>query len=578
MRTSRRILGQIRRAVFVAFLFTGCINVLMLAMPLYTLQIFENVVPVGSIETLLVLSAIVAAAVVAMALIEIARDRIMLRASVWIDHELGQHILENGLKSHSAPAELRAEATALARLRAFLTSPAMIPLFDAPFVPLFLLILIALHPMIGLLAAAAAVLLLLTALVHTLTTARLQVETGKSGERADRWWSTVAANGQVAGALGLGPGATTQWELFNRAQIAGSYSHGRRSGFVKVVARTVRLCAQAGVYGVGAWLVVAGELTPGALVASAILISRVIGPLEQLVGSIKAIRTAWVAYVRLKALPADAAVPSLDDREESPKGAVVISQVSYQYPGRRVPALRGVTLELNPAECLALVGPNGAGKSTLAAVIAGAVVPSNGAAALDGIPIAKWQRWEGLPPVGYAPDEPILIDGSVHANIARFRDASLTSVSNAAMAAGVHEVLQALPDGYDTNVGPHGSALSLSERRAVSLARALHGDPCIIVLDEPEAGLDGAGIRSMIETLAALKQAGVGLVIATQDPRMLEIADHIALLGNGTVVSHEPAGTMLQSYEQVRAKTRRPPPPPPQPPQPGPQPETVELH
>ncbi|MCH9808671.1 MAG: type I secretion system permease/ATPase, partial [Alphaproteobacteria bacterium] len=139
-----------------AFLFSGCINVLMLATPLYTLQIFENVVPVGSIETLLVLSAIVGAAVLAMALIEIARDRIMLRTGVWIDHELGQHILENGLKNHSQPADLKAEANALARLRAFLTSPAMMPLFDAPFVPLFLLILIALHPMIGLIAAAAA--------------------------------------------------------------------------------------------------------------------------------------------------------------------------------------------------------------------------------------------------------------------------------------------------------------------------------------------------------------------------------------------------------------------------------------
>ncbi|MCH9807069.1 MAG: ATP-binding cassette domain-containing protein, partial [Alphaproteobacteria bacterium] len=482
-------------------------------------------------------------------------------------------------------------ANALARLRAFLTSPAMMPLFDAPFVPLFLLILIALHPMIGLIAAAAAVILLLTALVHTLTTARLQRETAQSGERADRWWSTVAGNGQIAGALGLGPGATSQWELFNRAQIAGSYSHGKRSGFVKVVSRTVRLGAQVGVYGVGAWLVVGGELTPGALVASAILISRVIGPLEQLVGSIKAIRTAWVAYIRLKAIAADATVPALGEREAAPKGAVVLSQVSFQYPGRRVPALRGVSLNLNPAECLAVVGPNGAGKSTLAAVIAGAVNPSNGAAVLDGIPIAKWQRWEGLPPVGYAPDDPILIEGSVHANIARFREASLTSVTNAAMAAGVHDVLQALPEGYDTPVGPHGRALSLSERRAVSLARALHGKPCIVVLDEPEAGLDGAGIRAMIETLGALKKSGTGLVIATQDPRMLEVADHMALLGQGTLVSHEPAGSLLQSYEQTRARSRRPQPPPaPQqkPPtlpqqkanQPGqpPQPEPAELH
>ncbi|KUO67792.1 MAG: hypothetical protein APF80_00695 [Alphaproteobacteria bacterium BRH_c36] len=554
MRTSRRILGQIRRAVFVAFLFSGCINVLMLALPLYTLQIFENVVPVGSIETLLVLTALIAGAVVALALIEIARDRIMLRAGVWIDHELGQHILENGLRQRATSAELKGDARALMRLRAFLTSPAMMPLFDAPFVPLFLLILIALHPIIGLVAAAAAVALLLTALVHILTTTKLHEETSQSSERAEHWWSTVAGNGQMAGALGIGPGAASQWEWFNRAQIASSYSLGKRSGFVKVVSRTVRLSAQASVYGIGAWLVVAGELTPGALVASAILISRVVGPLEQLVGSIKAIRTAWVSYSRLKALPADALVPTLGELDTAPRGDIRLSQVVVHHPGRKTAALRAVNLEVDPGYCLALVGPNGAGKSTLAAVIAGAVVPSSGAADLDGIPVHRWQRWEGLPPVGFAPDEPALIEGTVHANIARFREASLMSVGAAAVKAGVHEVLQGLPEGYDTNVGPQGRYLSLSERRAVSLARALHGTPCLVVLDEPEAGLDGAGVRRLIDTLTALKATGVGLVIATQDPRLLALADNIALLAQGSLVSLQPASSMLDSYESTRTR------------------------
>lgn len=540
MRTSRRMLAQIRRAVLVAFLFSGCINVLMLATPIYTLQIFEHVVPTGSLETLMVLTAIVAAAVAALALIETARDRIMLRAGVWIDHELGQHILENGLKSRSAPADLRGDARALARLRAFLTSPATMPLFDAPFVPLFLLILIALHPMIGLVAASAAVILLTTALLHSLTTARLQQETGQSAERADGWWSTVAGQGPLAGALGLGPGATAQWEYFNRGQIAGSYSLGKRSNFAKVVSRTTRLTAQVAVYGVGAFLVVNGELTPGALVASAILIARVVGPLEQLVGSIKAIRTAWVAYGRLRAHPADTVVPALDDRDAPANGRIDIVQATIVHHGRKTPALRGITLDIEPGGSLAIVGPNGAGKSTLASVLAGALVPTSGAADLDGVPIAKWQRWEGLPPVGYLPDEPLLIEGSVHANIARFRDVSPAAVHKAAAAAGVHEILQALPDGYDTEVGPLGSRLSLSERRAVSLARAFFGEPRLVVLDEPETGLDGPGVRRLIARLEAAKAAGIGLVIATQDPRFVALADRIALLSQGTLVSHGP--------------------------------------
>lgn len=564
MRTSRRMLGQIRRAVFVAFLFSGCINVLMLALPLYTLQIFENVVPTGSIETLLVLSAIVGGAVLALALIETARDRIMLRAGVWIDHELGQHILENGLKSGTAASELSSDARALGRLRAFLTSPAMMPLFDAPFVPLFLLILIALHPWIGLVAATAAVLLLIAALVQTLTTTKLQTETGRAGERADLWWETVASRGEMAGALGLGPGAARQWEWFNRAQIAGSYSLGKRSTAVKVISRVVRMFSQAAVYGVGAFLVVAGELTPGALVASAILISRVVGPLEQLVGSIRAIRVAWVAYTRLKALPVDAMVPAVDEQGRPPRGEIELIQVTHHYPGRKMAALRQVTLALEPGDCLGVIGPNGAGKTTLAAIIAGVAVPSAGAADLDGVPIARWQRWEGLPPVGYAPDDPALIDGTVHANIARFREASLTSVQEAAASAGVHDILQTLPNGYETEVGRNGCQLSLSERRAVSLARSFYGEPRFIVLDEPEAGLDGAGIRRLIDTLAAVKKSGVGLVLATQDPRLLGLADMIALMDQGAIRSLEPASAMLDSYQAAKSARQ--------------QSESLELH
>ncbi len=552
MRTSRRMLGQVRRAVLVAFLFSGCINLLMLATPLYTLQIFENVVPLGSFETLAVLTAIVAAALVALALIETARDRIMLRAGVWIDHELGQHIMENGLKAGSSASDLKADARALSRLRAFITSPATMPLFDAPFVPLFLLVLIALHPLIGLVAATAAVILLLTALVHTLSTAHVHEETAQAAQRAEHWWSTVASQGRLAGALGIGPGATRQWEWFNRGQIAGSYSLGKRSNFVKVVSRGTRLFAQVGTYGVGALLVIQGELTPGALVASAILMSRVVGPLEQLVGAIKAIRTAWVSYRRLKGLPPDAVVPAVDDAHAMPSGSIDLADVTYVHSGRKVPALRSVTLTLEPGTALALVGPNGSGKSTLAAILAGAIVPTSGAADLDGVPIARWQRWEGLPPVGYAPDLPVLIDGTVHENIARFREASLTSVKEAAVRAGVHEIIQALPEGYDSEVGAGGARLSLGERRAVALARAFHGEPRLIVLDEPEAGLDGTGVRRLLATLGDLKETGVGLVIATQDPRLLSLADEIALLKGGTLVSAGPASTVLQAFESAR--------------------------
>lgn len=556
MRTSRRMLRQVRRALFVAFLFSGCINILMLATPLYILQVFETVVPLASLETLVVLTAIAGGAILSLGLIELARDRILLRAGLWLDHELGQHLLENGLKGGVPPSEMKADARALEQFRAFLTSPAITPIFDAPWVPIFLLILFLLHPVIGMVAAAAAAFLLLAALIQAWAAGRVQKDIGNASERAEQWWMTLAGNGNLFGAQGLASGATSQWERYNRAQIAGSYSLGKRTGFVKVCARTVRIGSQIALYAFGAWLVVLGELTPGALVASAILMARALSPLESLVAAIRGMRAGIRAYARLKALPADVSVPRISANAAAPGGQLELTDVTFYYPTRKTPALRGISLSLDPGVCLGIVGPNGSGKSTLASIIAGASRPTTGSADLEQIPVYKWQRGDGLmPPVGYVSDEPLLIEGTVHDNIARFREASINSVVEAARAAGVHETLQGLQSGYDTPVGPAGSYLSMRERRAVALARAVHGDPSVIVLDEPEIGLDGASLRALTKVLAKLKQSGKSIVIATQDPRLLALTDKIALLAGGTLQSLGPAAEFNNRFEASRSLT-----------------------
>ena len=505
------MLKQVRRALFAAFIFSGCINLLMLATPLYTLQVFQSVVPLDSIETLVILTLITGGAILACALIEIARDMVLLRAGLWLDHELGQHILENGLKLGVSGHELRQDARALEQFKAFVTSSAITPLFDAPWIPIFLTLLVFLNPIIGGVAAIAALLLIIVTLAKGALTGRLQQESGRANERSEQWWMTVAGNGQLAGALGLAKGSAQQWETFNRAHIAAAYSLGKRTSLVKALSRTIRIGSQIAIYGVGAWLIVRTEMEPGVLVASAILLARALAPLEQLVGTMKAAQAAFAAYRRLKALPADAVVPRVADDGPGARGEIALVDVAFYYPTRKTPALRGVSLNLAPGECLGIVGPNGAGKSTLAALIAGAILPTSGAADLDGIPIAKWQRGDGDPPVGYFPDDPLLIEGSIHENIARFGDASLISVAQAAMRAGVHETLHSLQSGYDTPVGPGGSGLALRERRAVALARAIHGSPRLVVLDEPEIGLDGVSVRRLIKVLEDLKAEGIRL-------------------------------------------------------------------
>jgi ABC-type protease/lipase transport system fused ATPase/permease subunit len=459
------MLKQVRRAVLAAFMFSGFVNVLMMASPLYTLQVFETVVPTGSIEKLVLLTLMAAAAIAVLMLVELVRDTILLRTGLWLDHMLGQYVLENGLKLGRSPADMRADDQALTQLKQFLTSSAITALLDAPWLPFFLVALVLIHPMIGGVAIVASLLLVIGALAQILVTGRAQHESTQANEAADQWWQTVTRSTQLAGALGLTRGATEQWEAYNRAHVASSYSLGKRTGFIKALARTIRIGAQLAVYGIGAWLVVRAELAPGALVASAILLGRALAPLESAVSSLKAAQASIRAYRRLKALPADAAVPKLLETDSAALGRLVLSDVTHYHPTRKTPALRSVGLSLDPGECLGIVGPNGAGKSTLAAVIAGAVMPTAGSADLDGVAVAKWQRGDNPPPVGYLPDDPLLIDGSVYENIARFREASLVGVAQTAMRAGVHETLCGLQSGYDTLVGVNGGALSLRERR-----------------------------------------------------------------------------------------------------------------
>jgi PrtD family type I secretion system ABC transporter len=556
MRTARRMLKDVRKAWLTAFAFSAFVNILMLATPLYTLQIFDTVVPLGSIETLIIITGIAAVAVLALAALEVARDMILLRASVWLDHELGRHILDNGLKAGAGALDLKRDARALEDVRRFIASPAACVVLDAPFTPLFLLGLMALNPVIGAVAAGACGLLIVAALAQYALTSRLQYETSEQYERSAKWWGAIAAHGQLAGALGLVSGGSQRWEASNRSHISTSYSLGKRSSVVKATARMIRTGAQIALYGFGAWLVVKTELAPGALVASAIMLARALGPLEGLVGSVKSLKTVASAYRRLKALPEDVAVPGVTDGDVVATGRVTLQDVTYYHPTRKTPALRGITLTVEPGECLALVGPNGAGKSTLASVLAGVVSPTAGSADLDGVPISKWQRGECAPPIGYYSDEPLLLEGTVHDNIARFRDLSLMSVARAAMRAGVHDTLQSLQLGYDTPVGPQGGHLALRERRAVALARAVAGSPRIVILDEPEAGLDGAALKRLLAMLSTLKSEGVGLVIATQDPRLLALADKVAVLGSGALQVHGAASDVSQNLA-ARAAVKR---------------------
>jgi PrtD family type I secretion system ABC transporter len=496
-------------------------------------QIFQHVVPSGSLETLAVLTLITAAAIATLAILDGVRDMILLRAGLWLDHHLGEHILSNGVKRGASSADMQQDVKALERVRVFLDSGAMAPLLDAPWVPVFLIALFLIHPMIGAVATAATSLLIAAAFLQKALTSRLAHEAGLANERTARWATAVAGNTNLAAAVGLADGAAGQWELSNRTHIAGLYALGKRESTIKVLSRTIRSCSLIALFGVGASLIVHNELSPGVLVAAAVLLARALAPFEHLNASWREARGAYCAYQRLKALPAGIDSSSITAGGAVPHGVIEVSDAGYEYQNRETPALSGISLTLQPGECLGIAGPNGSGKSTLAAILAGALHPTAGSADLDGISISNWQRAGAAPVIGYLPDEPMLLEGTVHSNIARFQDATPASVAHASQLAGVHDVLAGLPSGFDTPVGHGGSGLALRERRAVALARAVHGAPHAIVLDEPEIGLDAFSVRRLVNALQGLKNEGVSLIIATQDPRLLALADQVAVLNGG---------------------------------------------
>jgi ABC-type protease/lipase transport system fused ATPase/permease subunit len=360
--------------------------------------------------------------------------------------------------------------------------------------------------------------------------------------------------------------ARARYDTLADEQIIAAYDLGNRSSIIKAFARFVRLVSQIAVFGAGAFIVVRGEATAGVLIASSIIMGKALAPIEQAVSMLKIVSAAFAAGRRLRTLPplsppAGVEHAAGDGAPSFPgQGRIVLNDVAFHYPGRQTFAVRGIDLEIAQGQSVGIIGPNGSGKSALAGIIAGALEPKIGQATLDGVPVTRWQRTAERPPIGYLGTDPQLLEGSVHENICGFDEASALTVARAAIKAGVHELISALPEGYETKVGSEGQTLSQRERRAVALARAFYGKRRIVVLDEPELGLDAQGERRLIRHLSDLKKEGVQLVIATQQPRLLALVDKVVVLRKGTVEMFAPTeevGKRLSGAVQETTTGRR---------------------
>ncbi|MEQ8405925.1 MAG: type I secretion system permease/ATPase [Oceanicaulis sp.] len=532
---------------------SGALNILHLVTPLYMLSVYDRVLASGSRETLFYLTLIALVALAVFGVLEGARTAILARTGAWLSDRLGGPTLRASLKAALAKGGGGAEPLRdLQQVQNFLGGPSVNPFFDAPWAPVFVIFIWLLHPWLGVLALITAVLLFAIALGNEVLTRKPLREGAGALNMATREADGIVAHAETVHAMGMESQLEARWRTHQRAAQAAQTSGAELGGWITGASRFVRLSAQVGVLGLGALLVLRGELSAGSMIAGSILLGRALAPVEQSIGAWRAFVAARFSYQRLgKLMEAFPETPSRMALPE-PRGMLSVEQLYVRAPNSDVMILSSVSFALKPGEAIAVVGPSAAGKSTLCRAVCGTVPVFRGAVRLDGAEIDHWPREQFGAAVGYLPQTVELFDGSIRENIARMGEADDEAVTRAAMLAGVHELILKLPDGYETRVGPTGVALSGGQRQRIGLARAIFGDPKLIVLDEPNSNLDQDGEAALTGTIARLKRQGAGVLLVAHRQSALAAVDKILVMKDGAVEMFDARDEVLRIMAERR--------------------------
>ncbi len=534
-------------------LFTAVINVLMLAPALYMLQVYDRVLSSRNEMTLLMLSLMVLGVFAFMGLLEWLRSQVVIRLGTRMDMDLNPRVFEAAyqasLAGHKGAAgQMLADLTAL---RQFATGQALFAFFDAPWFPVYLLVMFMFSPWLGLMALLGAVLLTLLAWVNERLTQAPFAEAGQLSQQAGLEASANLRNAEVIEAMGMLAQVRQRWVRLHHGFLARQNLGSERTAAVTALTKTVRLALQSLVLGLGAWLAIEQLITPGMMIAGSILMARVLAPIDQLIGAWRQWSGARLAYQRLSELllaqpPRPAGMPL-----PAPLGKLTLEQVGARQPGSSRLCLNNLGFELPAGESLGIIGPSGSGKSTLARLLVGAVVPASGKVRLDGADLRVWDRGALGQHIGYLPQDVQLFAGSIADNIARLGAVDAQQVVAAAQLAGVHDMILKLPGGYDTQLGEGGLGLSGGQRQRIGLARALYGLPALIVLDEPNSNLDDAGEQALVEAIARLREHKRTLILITHKSSLLAGLDNLLMLKGGQLQAFGPTARVLQDAQRA---------------------------
>ena len=550
-----RALWAFRREFLMVGVFSMVANVLMLSPTLYMLQVFDRVMSSRSELTLLAMSLITLFLFGVMAFAEWMRSRVLVRSGVRLDALLGTRVFNASFDAHLAPSRVSPARSFgdLIQIRQFLTGQGILAFFDTPWTPIYMGVLFILHPMLGFLALFfAAVQGALAWFGHRRTVTPAE-DASKASSESAAYLQSKLRNAEVLEPMGMVHNLRPHWarrhahaqELQGRAQ---AITHR-----ITAWSKFIRYSQQSLALGAGALLVIDGQLSPGGMIAANVLMSRALAPIDMLVGTWRGFIGARSAFRRLEALLA--AHPERDPAlsRVAPQGALTLRDVVAVAPGRAEPILKGVSVAVPQGTVTVVLGPSGSGKSTLARCMLGIWPDVSGEVLIDGLPIAGWDRNELGPYVGYLPQDVELFEGSIAENIARFGEVSPEKVIAAARSAGLHEMILRFPKGYDTPIGEAGHLLSGGQRQRIGLARAMYGDPVLVVLDEPNANLDDVGEAALVGAVQELKVKGCTVFLITHRPGIVAVADRVLVLRNGVVKADGPRDEVLAALRTAQS-------------------------
>ena len=544
--------NELRPLLICIAAFSFFINLLFLVPAMFTLQVFDRVITSNSQETLIVLVVGTGVALLILLFLDYVRNRLQNVLGNIVDERLSPPVV-NAIVVRAArgASGIKIEGIRdIAALRGVFASNGLISLFDAPWAPVYVLVIWMFHPALGIGAAVSAILMLTLAWLNDRLSRRALEGLQKDGRRASQYVENSLRNAEVLQALGMTENLLGRWRKLQNKVASMQTSASRSSVAFTAGTRFVRQAIQIFMLALGAYLVLSQQASAGVMIATTILLGRAVQPIEQLVASWRMLVDARAAYGRLRELSGEFARPEPSLIMPRPVGRLTADSVSHREPGGDKVILMNITFGLAPGEALAILGPSAAGKSTLARLLTGVWSPTGGSVRLDGADIAYWPREQLGPWIGYVPQDVELFEGTVAENIARLGELNSEAVVAAARRANTHEMILALPKGYDTPVGEHGSRLSPGQRQRVALARALYGDPRLVVLDEPNSNLDGEGEVALAQALSGLRKDGVTSIVVTHRPSLIAHVDKILILEAGRVQQFGPAGDVMKAMQK----------------------------